>query len=41
VSDGAGDPLGLPGFPSQFVVYRQLAANNAAAVTLALLRSLP
>jgi nucleoside phosphorylase len=38
VSDGAGDPLGLPGFPAQFFVYRQLAANNAAAVTLALLR---
>jgi nucleoside phosphorylase len=38
VSDGAGDPLGLPGFPSQFVVYRQLAGNNAAAVTLAFLR---
>jgi nucleoside phosphorylase len=37
VSDGAGDPLGLPGFPSQFVVYRQLAADNAAAVTVALL----
>jgi nucleoside phosphorylase len=38
VSDGAGDPLGLPGFPAQFVVYRQLAADNAAAVTRALLR---
>jgi len=37
VSDGAGDPLGLPGFPSQFVVYRQLAANNGAAVTIAFL----
>jgi nucleoside phosphorylase len=35
VSDGHGDPLHLPGFPSQFFVYRQLAANNAAAVTTA------
>ena len=25
----------LPGFPSQFFVYKQLAADNAAAVTLA------
>ena len=41
VSDGAGDPLHLPGFPSQFVVYRQLAANNAAAVTAAFLGRLP
>ena len=39
VSDGRGDPLGLPGFPSQFVVYRQLAANNAAAVTVAFLHA--
>ncbi|HSP96827.1 MAG TPA: hypothetical protein VL049_06225 [Candidatus Dormibacteraeota bacterium] len=31
VSDGAGDPLGLPGFPSQFYAYYHLAANNAAA----------
>lgn len=37
VSDGPGDPLGLPGFPFQFAVYRQLAGNNAAAVTLAFL----
>jgi len=37
VSDGQGDPLHLPGFPSQFFVYRQLAANNAAAVTRAFL----
>jgi nucleoside phosphorylase len=34
-SDGAGDPLMLPGFPFQFFVYRQLAADNAAAVALA------
>lgn len=39
VSDGQGDPLGLPGFPFQFVVYRQLAANNAATVTTAFLKS--
>ena len=38
VSDGAGDPLHLPGFPAQFFVYRQLAGNNAAAVTIAFLR---
>jgi len=39
VSDGRGDPLGLPGFPFQFAVYRQLAANNAATVTTAFLRA--
>ena len=38
VSDGKGDPLHLPGFPVQFFVYRQLAGNNAAAVTLAFLK---
>lgn len=32
VSDGAGDPLGLPGFPTQFYAYYPLAAANAAAV---------
>ena len=37
VSDGAGDPLHLPGFPAQFFVYRQLAGDNAAAVTIAFL----
>ena len=37
VSDGGGDPLGLPGFPVQFFYYRQIAADNAAAVTLAFL----
>jgi len=37
VSDGAGDPLGLPGFPAQFFAYYRLAAGNAAAVTIALL----
>ena len=30
VSDGAGDPLGLPGFPSRFFGYYRLAAENAA-----------
>jgi nucleoside phosphorylase len=37
VSDGGGDPLGLPGFPFQFFYYRQLAADNAALVTRAFL----
>lgn len=36
-SDGGGDPLNLPGFPSEFFVYRQLAANNAAAMALSFL----
>ncbi len=31
VSDGAGDPLGLPGFPQQFFAWYRLAAGNAAA----------
>jgi len=37
LSDGGGDPLHLPGFPFQFFVYRQLAADNAAAVASAFL----
>jgi adenosylhomocysteine nucleosidase len=37
VSDGAGDPLGLPGFPSQFFAYYRLAAVNAAAGATGLL----
>jgi nucleoside phosphorylase len=37
VSDGAGDPLGLPGFPPQFFAYYRLAAHNAAAATAAFL----
>jgi phosphorylase superfamily protein len=37
VSDGAGDPLGLPGFPAQFFAYYPLAARNAAAATAAFL----
>jgi nucleoside phosphorylase len=40
VSDGANDPLMLPGFPVQFFVYRQISANNAAAATLAFMRAL-
>ncbi|HUY64514.1 MAG TPA: hypothetical protein VMV14_08375 [Acidimicrobiales bacterium] len=39
-SDGGGDPLSLPGFPAEFFVYRQLAADNAAAMTLAFLHQL-
>jgi nucleoside phosphorylase len=38
VSDGQNDPLHLPGFPFQFFTYRQLAGNNAAAVTIAFLQ---
>jgi nucleoside phosphorylase len=38
VSDGRGDPLMLPPIPYlQFVVYQQLAADNAAAATRAFL----
>jgi len=37
VSDGAGDPLELPGFPAQFFAYYHLAALNAAAATVAFL----
>lgn len=40
-SDGAGDPLGLPGFPAQFFAYYRLAADNAAAVVIRLLGTLP
>lgn len=39
LSDGLGDPLNLPGFPVQFFVYRQLAADNAARMTLAFLEA--
>lgn len=38
VSDGADDPLNLPGFPAQFFTYYRLAANNAAAATTAFLQ---
>jgi nucleoside phosphorylase len=34
-----GDPLHLPGFPAQFLVYRQLAADNAAAMAFAFLQA--
>lgn len=34
VSDGAEDPLNLPGFPAQFFAYYRLAASNAAEATL-------
>ena len=37
ISDGHGDPAHLPGFPAQFFFYRQLAADNAALVTLSFL----
>jgi len=37
LSDGLGDPLNLPGFPAQFFIYRQYAAENAAAVAMAFL----
>jgi hypothetical protein len=40
LSDGAGDPLGLPGFPGQFFAYYRLAARNAAATTLAFVERL-
>jgi nucleoside phosphorylase len=37
VSDGAGDPLRLPGFLAQFSAYYHFAARNAAAATVAFL----
>jgi nucleoside phosphorylase len=39
LSDGKGDPLNLPGFPAQFFMYKDLAAQNAAAMALAFLRA--
>jgi nucleoside phosphorylase len=39
VSDGGGDPLGLPGFPFQFFYYRQISADNAALTTMAFLKA--
>lgn len=39
MSDGPGDPLHLPGFPSSSFVYKQIAANNAARVTEAFLQN--
>ncbi len=41
VSDGQGDPLMLPGFPVQFFAYYPIAADNAAAVTMAFLERWP
>lgn len=38
ISDGAGDPLHLPGFPLEFFFYKRIAANNAARVTAAFLQ---
>ena len=35
VSDGPGDPLGLPGYPTQFFAYYRLAARNSAAAAMA------
>ena len=37
ISDGPGDPLGLPGFPVEFFVYKQVAADNAATAVAAFL----
>jgi nucleoside phosphorylase len=39
ISDGAGDPLHLPGFPFEFFFYKQIAADNAARVAAAFLES--
>ena len=39
MSDGPGDPLNLPGYPFTFFVYNEVAADNAAIVTEAFLRS--
>ncbi|ORV89369.1 hypothetical protein AWC11_14090 [Mycobacterium interjectum] len=39
ISDGAGDPLRLPGFPFQFFFYKQIAAENAGRVAAAFLAS--
>jgi nucleoside phosphorylase len=35
VSDGADDPLGLPGYPSQFFAWYRLAARNAGSAAAA------
>lgn len=40
VSDGAEDPLGLPGFPTQFFAYYRLAAENAAIAATKFLEAL-
>lgn len=41
VSDGAEDPLMLPGFPTQFFAYYRLAARNAAIAAVAFLERVP
>jgi len=40
VSDGAEDPLGLPGFPAQFFAYYPIAAHNAAVAAAAFVADL-
>ncbi len=39
MSDGPGSPLPLPGYPFTFLVYKQIAADNAAIVTQAFLET--
>lgn len=41
VSDGAEDPLELPGFPAQFFAYYPIAARNAALAAATFVHSLP
>jgi hypothetical protein len=40
VSDGAGDPRGDRGFPTQFFDYYRLAADNSAAAAVATVKRL-
>ncbi|MDX2170805.1 MAG: hypothetical protein SF182_27290 [Deltaproteobacteria bacterium] len=40
VSDGAEDPLDLPGFPAQFFAYYPFAAHNAAVAAATFVREL-
>lgn len=39
ISDGTADPLMLPGFPSQFFVYTQIAADNSARLVQAFVKA--
>jgi hypothetical protein len=39
VSDGAGDPLHLPGYPFSFFVYQQISADNVGAVASAFIHA--
>jgi hypothetical protein len=39
ISDGPGHPLNLPGYPFTFVVYKRIAADNAAIATEAFLEN--